>query len=150
MSQSLSQIIVHGVFSTKNRNPWLDAELRESLFAYVATLLKSQGHVPIIIGGHDDHLHILFGLAKTISISDMIKHTKVHSSIWIKQEFENRMDFAWQSGYGAFSVAYSSMNSTIAYIANQEDHHSKTTFKDEFRKLMKEHGIEINEKYAWD
>ncbi len=93
MSQSLSQVIVHGVFSTKHRTPWLDAELRESLFAYIATLLKSQGHVPIIVGGHDDHIHMLFGLARTVSVSDTMKLTKVHSSLWVKQEFENRKDF---------------------------------------------------------
>ncbi|MEI7987275.1 MAG: transposase [Armatimonadota bacterium] len=150
MSQSLSQVIVHGVFSTKHRTPWLDAELRESLFAYISTLLKSQGHVPIIVGGHDDHIHMLFGLARTVSVSDTMKLTKVHSSLWVKQEFENRKDFGWQSGYGAFSVAYSSMDAAIAYIANQDDHHSKTSFQDEFRSLMKEHGIEIDEKYVWD
>ena len=93
MSQSLSQVIVHGVFSTKHRTPWLDAELRESLFAYIATIMKSQGHVPIIVGGHDDHIHMLFGLSRTVSISDTLKHTKIHSSLWLKQEFENRKDF---------------------------------------------------------
>jgi putative transposase len=150
MSQSLSQVIVHGVFSTKHRTSWLDSELRESLFAYIATLLKSQGHVPIIVGGHDDHIHMLLGLSRTVAISDTIKHVKVYSSLWVKQEFEHRKEFGWQSGYGAFSVAYSSMDSAIAYIANQDDHHSKTSFKDEFRQLMKEHGIEIDERYAWD
>ncbi len=150
MSQSLSQVIVHGVFSTKHRTPWLDAKLREPIFAYIATLMKSQGHVPIIVGGHDDHIHMLFGLARTVSISDTIKHTKVHSSLWVKQEFENRNDFGWQSGYGAFSVAYSSIDPAIAYIANQDEHHNKTSFQDEFRKLMNEHGIEIDERYVWD
>ena len=103
-----------------------------------------------MVGGHDDHVHILFGLARTVSISETIKHTKIHTSMWVKKEFENRADFGWQGGYGAFSVSYSSLNSAISYIANQEDHHSKTSFQDEFRSLMKENGIEIDERYVWD
>jgi REP element-mobilizing transposase RayT len=150
MSQSLSQIIVHGVFSTKHRTPWLDKELRKSLFAYIATILKSKGHVPILIGGHDDHIHMLFGLARTESIADTIKHTKVNSSVWIKEEFENLQDFAWQGGYGAFSVSYQSIGSAMAYISNQDEHHKKMSFQDEFRQLMAEHGIAIDERYVWD
>jgi len=150
MSQSLSQIIVHGVYSTKNRTPWLDEELRKSLFAYLATILKSKGHVPILIGGHDDHIHMLFGLARTESIADTIKHTKVNSSVWIKEEFENLKDFAWQGGYGAFSVSYQSIGSAMAYISNQDEHHRKVSFQDEFRQLMAEHGIAIDERYVWD
>ncbi len=150
MSQSLSQIIVHGVFSTKHRTPWLDEELRKSLFAYIATILKSKGHVPILIGGDDDHIHMLFGLSRTESIAETIKHTKVNSSIWIKEEFENLQDFAWQSGYGAFSVSYPSIGSAMAYISNQDEHHGKLSFQDEFRKLMAENGIAIDERYVWD
>jgi REP element-mobilizing transposase RayT len=150
MPQSLSQIIVHAVFSTKHRTPWLDEELRKALFAYLATVIESKGHVPILVGGHDDHVHILFGLAKTVPISEMIKHTKVTSSVWIKEEFENRKDFAWQSGYGAFSVAYTSIGSTMAYISNQDEHHKKLSFQEEFRKLMEEHGIVYDERYVWD
>lgn len=150
MPQSLSQIIVHGVFSTKNRAPWLDEELRKALFAYIATVLKSKDHVPILIGGHDDHIHMLFGLARTGSIADTIKHTKVNSSIWIKEEFENHQDFAWQSGYGAFSVSYPSIGSVMSYISSQDKHHKKLSFQDEYRQLMEEHGIAIDERYVWD
>ena len=149
MSQSLSQVIVHGVFSTKHRTTWLDENLRQSLFAYLATVLKSKGHVPILIGGHDDHVHILIGLARTVSISDMIKHTKVTSSAWIKEEFNIR-DFGWQNGYGAFSVSHSSIPQVKAYISNQDEHHEKWSFQDEFRKLMAENGIAFDEKYVWD
>jgi REP element-mobilizing transposase RayT len=150
MPQSLSQIIVHGVFSTKHRTPWLDKDLRKAMFAYIATLLKSKGHVPILIGGHDDHIHMLFGLSRTESIADTIKHTKTNSSIWIKEQFMNQSDFAWQSGYGAFSVSYSSISSAMAYISNQDKHHKLVSFQDEFRQLMKEHGIEWDERYIWD
>lgn len=120
MPQSLSQVVIHVIFSTKHRTPWLNENLRKSLFAYLATVLKSDGHVPILIGGHDDHMHLLFGLARTVSISEVIKHLKVSSSVWIKQEFENRGDFAWQSGYGVFAVAYPSVGAVMHYISNQE------------------------------
>ena len=120
------------------------------MFAYLATVIKSDGHVPILVGGHDDHVHILFGLARTISIADMIKHTKVSSSMWIKEQFENRSDFGWQAGYGAFGVAYSSINSVMAYISNQDDHHREFSFQDEFRTLMEENGIGYDERYVWD
>lgn len=150
MPQSLSQVIIHVVFSTKHRTPWLDEDLRKSLFAYISTVLKSDGHIPIIVGGHEDHVHILLGLARTVSIADMVKHIKVSSSVWLKGQFENRKDFAWQSGYGAFGVAYGSMNSAIAYISNQEDRHRKLSFQEEFRKLMEENGLAIDERYAWD
>lgn len=150
MPQSLSQVIVHVVFSTKHRTPWLDEDLRKSLFAYISTVLKSDGHIPIIVGGHEDHVHILLGLARTVSIADMVKHIKVSSSVWLKGQFENRKDFAWQLGYGAFGVAYGSMNSAIAYISNQEDRHRKLSFQEEFRKLMEENGLAIDERYAWD
>lgn len=148
--QSLSQVIVHAVFGTKHRTPWLDEDLRKSLSAYLATVLKSDGHVPILVGGHDDHIHLLLGLARTIPISEMIKHAKVSSSMGIKQEFKTRQEFAWQSGYGAFSIAYPSINSAKAYITNQEEHHRKLSFQDEFRILMNENGIDYDERYVWD
>ena len=150
MPQSLSQIIVHGVFSTKHRTPWLDEELSKALYAYLATIMKSKEHVPILIGGHKDHVHMLFGLARTQSIADTIKHVKVYSSIWIKEEFESRNDFAWQSGYGAFSVSYPSISSVMAYISGQDEHHKKVSFQVEYRQLMVEHGIAIDERYVWD
>jgi putative transposase len=149
MSQSLSQVIVHGVFSTKHRTPWLTEELRERLFAYLATVIKSKGHVQILVGGHDDHVYILIGFARSVSISDMIKHTKMTSSAWMKDEFGIR-DFAWQGGYGAFSVSYVSIPEVMAYISNQDEHHEKFSFQDEFRKLMEENGIAFDEKYVWD
>ena len=150
MPQSLAQVIVHGVFSTKHRTPWLDEELRKSLFAYLATVIKSDGHVPILIGGHDDHVHILLGLSRTVTIADMIKHTKTSSSSWIKSKFAHRPDFAWQSGYGAFSVSYMSIDAAMAYISNQDEHHGNLSYQDEFRKLMAENGVEIDERYVWD
>ncbi|MBI1334056.1 MAG: transposase [Armatimonadetes bacterium] len=150
MPQSLSQIVVHAVFSTKDRTPWLDEALRPALFAYIATVIKSDGHVPIMVGGHDDHVHILFGLARTVPIADMIKKTKVTSSVWIKSEFPHRSNFAWQGGYGAFSVSYPSIDAAIAYIANQDQHHQKLSFPEEFRRLMDENGIAFDEKYVWD
>ncbi|HLO97051.1 MAG TPA: transposase [Fimbriimonas sp.] len=150
MPQSLSQVVLHATFSTRDRTPWLDEELRPSVFAYLASVLHSQRHVPILIGGHEDHVHLLFGLSRTVSIADTIKHTKVASSLWMKSEFAHRKDFAWQNGYGVFAVAYPTIDSVKEYISNQDDHHRKLSFQDEFRRFMHENGISFDERYVWD
>ena len=105
MPQSLSQIIVHGVFSTKERTPWLEQDLQPELFAYVTTLLRNGGHTPIMVGGHIDHVHLLFGLSRTETVAKMMENTKVASSKWLKTTGDSRLDFAWQRGYGAFGVS---------------------------------------------
>ncbi|MBI1331593.1 MAG: transposase [Armatimonadetes bacterium] len=150
MPQSLSQIIVHVVFSTKDRTPWLDEEIRPEVFAFLTTLIKKNGHVPIMIGGHKDHVHLLFGLSRTQSVADLLEDIKVASSKWLKTKGSSRAQFSWQRGYGAFGVSYSLMDRAIAYIANQDSHHDGESFKDEFRRLMQENGIDIDERYVWD
>jgi len=121
-----------------------------SLFAYLATVLKSENHVPILVGGYEDHVHLLFGLARTVSVSKMMEHTKVSSSKWVKQELDSFQGFEWQRGYGAFAVSYSSVSQVMAYISNQDQHHERVSFQDEFRKLMHENGIDFDERYIWD
>jgi len=148
MPQSLSQVIVHSVFSTEDRTPWLDDELKPELFAYLTTVLRNNGHTPVMIGGHDDHVHLLFGLSRTETIAKMVENTKVASSKWLKTT--GREDFAWQRGYGVFGVSYSSINPAIAYIANQKVHHGKELYQDEFRRLMAENGLDYDERYVWD
>lgn len=150
MPQSLSQIVIHNVFSTKERVPNLEAEMRPELYAYLTTLIRNGGHTPIMIGGHDDHVHMLLGLSRTETVAKMMENTKVASSKWLKTTGANRRDFSWQRGYGAFGVSYSSVDSAIAYIANQEEHHKNESFQDEYRRLMNENGIVIDEQYCWD
>ncbi|MCX6873424.1 MAG: IS200/IS605 family transposase [Verrucomicrobia bacterium] len=151
MSQSLSAVYLHLVFSTKDRHPFLrDPALRAETHAYLGGISKQLDCVPIIIGGVDDHVHILAHHARTITQADWVKELKRVSSLWIKQRDPSLRDFAWQSGYGIFSVSASNLETVERYIANQEEHHRKTTFQDEYRAFLKRHSIPWDEKYVWD
>jgi putative transposase len=152
MSQSLSNVIVHIIYSTKNRQPWLkDASLREELFAYNAAVLKNEVDSPaILINGVEDHIHILCRLSRKFAIMDVIKASKTETSKWIKKRDPTLKEFQWQGGYGIFSVSQSNVEQVKRYIAGQEEHHRKSTFKDEFREFCRRHGIEIDERYVWD
>ena len=151
MSQSLVQIYVHIVFSTKNRAPYLkDRALRERLHAYLNGISENQGSPSLRVGGADDHVHILGRLSKTLDVSTLIRELKRDSSKWIKDEHPRLSDFHWQQGYGAFSVSPSHVDALVKYITNQEEHHCRETFQDEFRRLCKKYGVEIDERYVWD
>lgn len=147
MPQSLSQIIVHTVFSTKNRTPWLNEQLQPEVFSLLSSLLKGRGHTPILVGGRIDHVHLLYGLSRTQTVARTIEDVKVPSTKWLKDSIP---DFSWQNGYGAFSLGYTSIDSALAYIKNQNEHHKVVSFKDEFRRLCEEHGVSLDERYAWD
>ncbi len=151
MPQSLSAVYLHLVFSTKDRQPFLcDSTLRAETHAYLGGISKQLDCTPIIIGGVDDHIHILARHARTITQADWVKELKRVSSLWIKQRDSSLRDFAWQSGYGIFSVSTSNLETVERYIANQEEHHRKTTFQDEYRAFLKRHAIPWDEKYVWD
>jgi len=152
MPQSLAKVIVHIVYSTKHRRPWLNGlGLRPELYAYNATILKEEVDSPaILINGVEDHIHILCLLSRKFAIMDVIKVSKTETSKWIKKQGTAFDDFQWQAGYGIFSVSQSNVAQVKRYIANQEEHHKRMTFQDEFRELCKRHGIEIDERYVWD
>lgn len=152
MSQSLAKVIVHITYSTKHRKPWLnDPDLRSQLYAYNATILKEEVDSPtILIDGVEDHLHILCLLSRKSAIMDVIKASKTETSKWIKKQGMAYGDFQWQAGYGIFSVSQSNVEQVKRYIANQQDHHKRMSFQEEFRELCKRHGIEIDERYVWD
>ena len=151
MSQSLVQIYLHIVYSTKDRRPFLrDKELRDRTHAYLAGICKNQRAPSLKIGGVEDHVHILCRLAKVISISDFIKELKRESSKWMKTQDPTLLEFYWQSGYGAFSVSPSHVDGLIEYIENQEEHHKRESFKDELRRLCRKYGVEIDDRYVWD
>jgi len=152
MPQSLAKVIVHIVYSTRHRKPWLDDPgLRSELYAYNATILKEEVDSPaILINGVEDHVHILCLLSRKFAIMDVIKTSKTETSKWIKKQGSACDDFQWQAGYGIFSVSQSNVEQVKRYIANQEEHHKRMTFQDEFRELCKRHGIEIDERYVWD
>ena len=152
MPQSLANVAVHFVFSTKNRKPWLrNVELRDELFAYMATILRNNVDSPaIIIGGTEDHVHILCALSRKYAIMKVVQEAKTETTKWLKKQSRETVDFAWQGGYGAFSVSESNIPQVQKYIQNQEVHHQRMTFQDELRALCRRHNIKLNEQYVWD
>src|SRR5436190_16619063 len=139
MPQSLARIIVHLVFSTKNREPFIAAEQRQRLFGYLGGALNGMGCPVIAVGGVADHVHLLFVLGRTVSLSKAVEEVKKESSKWSKEAI--RPAFYWQQGYGAFSVSPSNVEQVKSYIETQEAHHRTMTFQEEFRELLRRHGI---------
>jgi putative transposase len=151
MSQSLAKILVHTVFSTKDRQPILhDRELREELHRYLGGILAKLDCQPIIIGGVEDHVHLLCSLSRTFEPAAMVKELKRGSSLWLKTKGPELYGFTWQNGYGIFSIGYSQIESVRNYIAGQEEHHKQVSFQDEFRQLLQRYEIKFDERYVWD
>ncbi len=148
MPRSYTSILVHVVFSTYERTPFITPDLRESLHAYLGGIARNLGAHPIRVGGIADHVHLLAAVPPTLSIAEFLNKIKSNSSKWI-HEATHRQDFAWQRGYGAFSVSPSSAGGVIRYIANQELHHHQVTFREEFLSLLKEAGVEFDERYVF-
>jgi REP element-mobilizing transposase RayT len=149
MPQSLAQIYIHLVFSTKDRRPWLrDDGLRDQLYAYTATILRDTVDSPALaINGVEDHNHALVRLSRKVSVMKVVQEAKVKTSRWLKQTLGN--NFAWQSGYGAFSVSASMLEEVKRYIQNQEEHHKRVSFQEELRELCRRHGLDVDERYLW-
>jgi REP element-mobilizing transposase RayT len=151
MSQSLAKILVHAVFSTKDRLPFLrDKPLREETHRYLGGILANQDCQPLLIGGVADHVHILSTLSRTCQAAEMIKEAKRGSSLWLKTKTPALCDFAWQSGYGIFSIGFSQVETVRNYISGQEEHHRNVSFQDELREFLKRYQIEFDERYVWD
>jgi putative transposase len=151
MPQSLSAVYIHLVFSTKERRPFLrDNDMRAALHAYLGATSKMMECPPIIVGGIEDHVHILARLARTITQAEWAKELKRVSSLWLKEQDSHYSDFHWQGGYACFSVSESNLAQVKRYIANQEEHHRKISFQDELRALLSKHGLEWDERYVWD
>jgi len=151
MSQSLSKIWTHLIFSTKERYPFLsDETIRHEMHSYLATILKANNCPTLLVGGVADHVHLLFVLSKNHSIASIVWAIKRSSSKWVKGEGASLKKFYWQEGYGAFSVSQSDVERVQRYILNQETHHRRKTFQDEFRKFLKAYEVEYDERYVWD
>lgn len=146
MAQSLVGVVVHMIYSTKDRKPTLPEDVRPDLNAYLAGVLANLGCPAILIGSVADHAHILFALSKTASISDVAQATKVESSKWMKKRSEW---VGWQSGYGAFSVSQSKVPAVREYILGQEEHHRRQSFQEEFREFLERHGVAYDDRYVW-
>ena len=150
MSQSLSKIYVHIVFSTKNREQMISDEIKEELFNYLGGVCKNLECNPIQVGGYRDHIHILCLLSKKITLVKLLEEVKSASSKWIKTKGEKFSDFYWQSGYGAFSVNPTEIEVVTNYIRNQEEQHKVKSFQDEYRAFLKKYDVQYNEDYVWD
>ena len=150
MAQSLAKNIVHLIFSTKNREPLLTAQIRPDLHSYIGGILREWDSPAILMNSVADHVHILFCLSKNHPLKKVVEEIKKGSSKWIKTKSKRYSDFHWQNGYGAFSVSESNCPRVKTYIANQEAHHRIRTFQDEFRAFLRRHRVEFDERYVWD
>ena len=150
MPQSLSSILIHLIFSTKNREPLLTPEIDAELYPYMASTFKALKSPALIINGTSDHLHSLFSLSRVVTLADVVEEVKTASSKWIKFKGREFRDFHWQSGYGAFSIGQSHVPTVKRYIERQKQHHRRVTFQDEYRKFLKAYEVEYDERYVWD
>lgn len=148
MPHSLSKILVHLVFSTKNREPLINDIIKPHLHAYIIGILKKLKCPSIQTNGTFDHIHILFPLGRVIMVCDLVEDVKKASSKWMK--LNGSENFFWQTGYGAFSISQSHCNRLINYIKNQQNHHKRASFQDEYRLILKKYQIEYDERYVWD
>jgi putative transposase len=150
MPQSLSQVIIHIVFSTKDRHPWLNPDIRSGMHAYLATVCRDCGCEAYRVGGVADHVHLAVRLGRTISQSDLLEKIKKTSSAWIKTQGAQYSTFHWQGGYGDFSIGYSQLNDLLRYVDDQEQHHKTKTFQEEYRELLRKYNVSYDERYVWD
>ena len=151
MPQSLSIVYIHLVFSTKERRPFLrDKPARDSLHGYLGGISKNLDCPPILIGGVEDHVHLLCRFARTITQAEWVKELERVSNGWLKEQGSEYADFEWQGGYADFSVSQSNLEQVKRYIANQEEHHRKMGFQEELRELLRRHQQEWDERYVWD
>ena len=140
----------HCVFSTKERRPFITAPLKERLWPFLGGIARQNKMKALEIDGVADHVHILLSTPATMPIAKAMQLIKGGSSKWIHESFPEQRSFAWQEKYGAFSVSVSQLETIISYLKNQEEHHRKMTFQEEFTALLKKHKIEYDERYLWD
>ena len=150
MAQSLAQIYIHIVFSTKERYPFIETDIEPELYAYMAGAIKQMDGIPCLINGTSDHVHILSTLPRTVPVAKYIEEIKRPSSRWIKTKGVMYQKFAWQNGYGTFSVSSSRVDSVKRYIAGQKEHHRTVTFKEELLEFLRKYNVEYDERYLWD
>jgi putative transposase len=149
MPQSLANLLVHLVFSTKDRAAWLQDEWRDDLHGYIGGLVRRCGADLLAANSVGDHIHLLFPLPRTFAIADLVREIKTGATAWIREKTASRR-FHWQAGYGAFSVSPGHKEAVVRYIAGQQEHHRTVTFQDEYRRLLAKYGLEHDERYVWD
>ena len=149
MAQSLSKLFIHIIYHIKSNSCTIRRQEKDELYAYIGSIIKDTGSIPIIINGVENHIHILCVLSKNIALAKLLEEIKRHSSRWIKTKSSYYSNFAWQGGYCGLSVSPSLHDKTKYYIKNQEEHHKKVTFKEEYLLFLNEYGIKYDEQFLW-
>jgi len=149
MGSTLTNLVFHVIFSTKNREPTIISEMRDELHRYMGGIIKGESGVVLEIGGMADHIHIVIKLKPVHSLSEIMRKVKGNSSKWVNEQNRLKDRFAWQEGYGAFTVSESQISAVIRYVKEQEKHHRIFSFKDEFIRILKRHRVEYEERYLW-
>ncbi|MFA4943324.1 MAG: IS200/IS605 family transposase [Lentisphaeria bacterium] len=149
MANTFTNLLFHIIFSTKNREPVIAPEFRPELFAYIGGIIRAENGILLAAGGMFDHVHLLAKLPPAMAVAEMVRHIKGGSSTWINEEKRVIGHFAWQAGYGAFSVSESATANVKTYIENQQEHHKVCSFQEEFVAFLKKHGISYDERYIW-
>ena len=149
MANTFTALHYHLVFSTRNRERWLHSQMEEELWRYLGGICRAHRMKALQIGGVEDHVHLLLGLQPTVALSDAVKRLKAESSKWLSAEMSGMKGFAWQDGYGAFTVGKSQITDTVHYIQNQREHHRHISFEEEYRKFLKLHQLEAEEPYIF-
>jgi len=149
MAHTFTRLLTHVIFSTSERMPYLSETMRPDVHAYMGGILRELRAVPIAIGGTSNHVHLLMRLPADLALADCLRVVKANSSRWIKERWPKSSPFAWQGGYGAFTVSESNCRAVIRYIQDQEEHHRRISFQEEFLALLKKHGVEFDERYVW-
>ena len=147
---TFTRLYVHCIFTPKGRSPLLSTPLREKVHKYIYGIIKEKRCFPVAINGTEDHIHILIGYPPDIAISDLIRDIKRSSSFFINGLSETFLKFRWQEGFGAFTVGYRELDYVYKYIVNQEDHHSKKSFRDEFTTILNDQKIKYDQKYLFE
>lgn len=149
MAGTYCQLLMHVVFSTKHRRPWLSDDISGDLYKYIGGIIRDEKGSLLEIGGIEDHIHLYVRWRPDESVSNLMREIKAGSSRWIHEHYPKMAEFAWQEGYSAFSVSLSNEESVRRYIKNQKEHHAKFDFKAELRKLLEAHQIEFDERYLF-
>jgi putative transposase len=148
--QSFAAVHLHVVFATKRREPTISPALAPHLHEYLGGTVRGSKNVPLAVGGMPDHVHLLVGLGREATVADLVRTVKAASSRWVHDAHPELAGFAWQAGYGAFAVSHDRLPAVGRYIANQAAHHATESFQDEYRRFLRLHGIEWDERYVWD
>ena len=149
MANTYTQIHIHGIFSAQNRDCVINNLWKDELYKYIAGIIKNNQHKPLVINGMQDHIHILFGMRPSQSLSDLMQDIKSNSSKWINEKGFLKCRFSWQEGFGAFSYSKSQLPNVIEYINNQETHHKKKCFIEEYKEFLKAFNIDYDERYIF-